>query len=75
MQNHLAKEELKYADIVIQPDLREKAHIFDVKGRENTMQAGVSATMAKMNQIELALMQKKFKAILGTEGEYAVKSQ
>ena len=46
-----------------------------MKGRENTMQAGVSATMAKMNQIELALMQKKFKAILGTEGEYAVKSQ
>ena len=27
MQNRLANEELKYADIVIQPDLREKAHI------------------------------------------------
>jgi NTE family protein len=32
MQNRLAAEELKNADIVIQPDLREKAHIFDVKG-------------------------------------------
>lgn len=75
MQNRLAKEELKYADIVIQPDLREKAHIFDVQGRENTMQAGVNATLAKMHQIELGLMQKKFKAIGGADQEYAVKSQ
>ena len=31
MQGRLAAEELQYADVVIQPDLREKAHIFDVK--------------------------------------------
>ena len=27
MQGRLAAEELQYADVVIQPDLREKAHI------------------------------------------------
>ena len=43
MQNHLAREELKHANIVIQPDLREKGHIFDVKGREITIQAGIDA--------------------------------
>jgi NTE family protein len=51
MQNHLAKEELKHADIVIQPDLREKSHIFDVKGREETMQAGIQATDQQLSQI------------------------
>ncbi len=40
MQKNLAQIELKNADIVIQPDLREKVHIFDVSGRELTMQAG-----------------------------------
>ena len=44
MQKHLAQEELKGADIVIQPDLREKVHIFDVSGREITMLAGQNAT-------------------------------
>ena len=51
MQKYLAKEELKYADIVIQPDLREKAHIFDVNGRETTMQAGKQATLEQINEI------------------------
>lgn len=45
MQKHLAQEELKDADIVIQPDLREKVHIFDVSGREVTMLAGQDATL------------------------------
>lgn len=53
MQNKLAAEELKNADIVIQPDLREKIHIFEVKGREMTMQAGASATEQKLNHIQL----------------------
>lgn len=52
MQSKLAAEELKNADVVIQPDLREKAHIFDVKGRENTMQAGIDAASEKIDQIE-----------------------
>lgn len=51
MQNHLAQEELKHADIVIQPDLREKAHIFDVKGREETMQAGIHAADQQLSNI------------------------
>lgn len=51
MQNHLAQEELKHADIVIQPDLREKAHIFDVKGREETMQAGMNAADKQLSNI------------------------
>ena len=52
MQQHLAQQELQHADIVIQPDLREKAHIFDVRGREMTMQAGAEATQAKLTTIE-----------------------
>lgn len=52
MQNTLAAEELKNADIVIQPDLREKLHIFDMKGRETTIRAGEIATQLKMKQIK-----------------------
>ena len=59
MQGRLAEEELKDADVVIQPDLREKAHIFDIKGREMTMQAGIDAAQAKLSDIELAIQSKK----------------
>lgn len=52
MQKHLANEELKQADVVIEPDLREKAHIFDVKGRETTMQAGADATTQQLYKID-----------------------
>lgn len=55
MQNTLAAEELKNADVVIQPDLREKLHIFDMKGRETTMHAGEIATQLKMKQIKVVL--------------------
>ncbi|MFW2056144.1 patatin-like phospholipase family protein [Acinetobacter haemolyticus] len=60
MQGRLAEEELKYADIVIQPDLREKVHIFDVKGREITMQAGVDAAQSKLTDIQLAIQTKRY---------------
>ncbi|SUU12870.1 Patatin-like phospholipase family protein [Acinetobacter haemolyticus] len=60
MQGRLAEEELKYADIVIQPDLREKVHIFDVKGREMTMQAGVEAAQNKLSDIQLAIQTKRY---------------
>ncbi|MGS0706090.1 patatin-like phospholipase family protein [Acinetobacter sp. ANC 3781] len=60
MQNHLAREELKHADIVIQPDLREKAHIFDVRGREMTMQAGAEATLNQLNTISIVFSQKHY---------------
>lgn len=53
MQKQIAIEELKHAEIVIQPDLREKAHIFDVKGRESTMEAGTIAALAQLDQIKL----------------------
>ncbi len=60
MQGRLAEEELKDADIVIQPDLREKAHIFDVKGREMTMQAGVDAANEKLAEIQWAIQSKTY---------------
>ena len=59
MQNHLAKEELKYADVVIQPDLKEKAHIFDVKGRELTMYAGLVAAQNKLDEISMVFAEKR----------------
>ncbi len=58
MQNRLAAEELKNADIVIQPDLREKAHIFDVKGRQDTMQAGIDAANQRMHDLEVVIASK-----------------
>lgn len=61
MQNMLAAEELKHADIVIQPDLREKSHIFDVKGRQDTIQAGIDATLQRLPEIDIALNNKKLK--------------
>lgn len=61
MQNHLAKEELKFADIVVQPDLREKAHIFDVTGREKTMQAGRTAMQEKIVDLHQVIASKSQK--------------
>lgn len=60
MQNKLAQTELKKADIVIQPDLREKLHIFDVSEREQTMQAGREATLAQLAQIQHVFTQKAY---------------
>ena len=59
MQQHLAAEELKYADVVIQPDLKEKSHIFNVKGREKTIQAGREAANQKLADILQVLAEKK----------------
>ena len=58
MQGRLAEEELKNADIVIQPDLREKAHIFDIKGREMTMQAGIDAAKEKLANLQWVIKSK-----------------
>ena len=64
MQNKLAEKELKNADIVIVPDLREKAHIFDVKGREETIRAGMTATEQKRKEIETVLQRSaEYKAL------------
>ena len=58
MQNRLAAEELKNADVIIQPDLREKAHIFDVRGREMTMQAGSDAAKQQIGQLTKVFKEK-----------------
>lgn len=57
MQNKMADEEMKYAEIVIQPDVREKSHVFDIKTRNNMIQAGVLATTDKIPQIEQYIQQ------------------
>lgn len=64
MQNKLAAEELKNADIVIQPDLREKAHIFEVKGRQMTIDAGAHAAMEQIDKIQALVKNKpKYKQV------------
>ncbi|MBF7682889.1 patatin-like phospholipase family protein [Acinetobacter sp. B5B] len=59
MQQRLSQIELKSADIVIRPDIREKAHIFDVKERETALQAGFLATQQQMPAIEQVIATKK----------------
>lgn len=59
MQKQLAQQELKHADIVIQPDLREKSHIFDVKARESTIQAGIDAAQNQLHTISSVFQQKQ----------------
>jgi NTE family protein len=71
MQGRLAEEELKNADIVIQPDLKEKAHIFDVTGREMAIQAGVDAANEKVADLQLAI-QNKTKSMSITKQDVAV---
>lgn len=63
MQKHLAQEELKYADIVIQPDLREKVHIFDVSGREETMSVGREAAMDKVFELNQIIEKAKYSSM------------
>lgn len=58
MQQRLAQQELQYADIVIQPDIREKAHIFDVSSREKIMQAGYIAAQQQLLNIVQVLNNK-----------------
>ena len=51
MQQNIANAELKEADIIIRPDLREKNHIFDVNGREKTIQEGADAAIKQLSSI------------------------
>lgn len=57
MQYHLAKQELNHADIVIQPDIKDKKHVFDIKARNEIIQAGQNATQAKIADIEQQIQQ------------------
>lgn len=57
MQNGLAARELIHADVVIQPDIREKGHIFSTKSREAAMLAGVQAAEQQMGAVLHVLAQ------------------
>ena len=70
MQQQLAQQELQYADIVIQPDLREKAHIFDVRGREMTMQAGSEAAEQQLATLQQVLDTKKQQSLQQFQVQY-----
>jgi NTE family protein len=70
MQQHLARQELKHADIVIQPDIREKGHIFDVRGREMTMQAGVDAAQQQLAALQQVLQTKQQQTLQQFQVQY-----
>ena len=70
MQQHLARQELKHADIVIQPDIREKGHIFDVRGREMTMQAGVEAAQQQLAAVQQVLQTKQQQTLQQFQVQY-----
>ncbi|TEU28655.1 patatin-like phospholipase family protein [Alkanindiges illinoisensis] len=55
MQNRLASYELKDADIVIQPNIKEKQHIFSLDSRMQNIVAGEEATLFQMDKIKYAL--------------------
>lgn len=57
MQKYLAETELKNADIVIQPNLMEKNHIFDTKDRENVLFEGKKAALLKLPMLQTLLKQ------------------
>lgn len=63
MQNTLAAKELRHADVVIQPDLRDKAHIFDVSARQKTILAGQTAAELKLNEIKNLIKQNQEKKL------------
>ncbi|MFT4020953.1 MAG: patatin-like phospholipase family protein [Acinetobacter sp.] len=52
MQHQLSAVELQHADVIIRPDLREKAHIFNVSERNNTMLAGGYAAQTQLANIQ-----------------------
>lgn len=55
MQNRLAAYEMKAADVVIQPVLKEKQHIFSLDARNQTMIAGEESALAQMDNIKYAI--------------------
>ena len=59
MQNQLAKNEAQWADILIQPDIREKAHVFSTKSRAQTIDAGRIATRAQNEKLDQLLLKRQ----------------
>ncbi len=72
MQNRLAAYELAQADVVIQPDIREKAHIFDTKSRSQTIQAGVDAAQQQIGTMQLALQRQGLKPVLNSQAALVI---
>lgn len=57
MQNRLASYELKSADVVIQPNIKEKQHIFSMDARNQTMIAGEEAAFFQLEKIRYVIDQ------------------
>lgn len=55
MQNRLAAYELKDADIVIQPNIKEKQHIFSLDSRMQNIIAGEEATLFQIDKIKYVI--------------------
>lgn len=55
MQNRLASYELKNADIVIQPNIKEKQHIFSLDARMQNIAAGEHATQLQIDKIKYVI--------------------
>ena len=61
MQAQLSKNESQWADVVIQPDIREKAHIFSTKSRDKVIEAGRQAVQVHTEQLaQLKLQAENF---------------
>ncbi|GAA5011693.1 hypothetical protein GCM10023206_19990 [Acinetobacter puyangensis] len=52
MQNRLAYYAAEQADILIQPDVREKQHVFSTKSRKETIIAGEKSTLDHIDRIK-----------------------
>lgn len=52
MQNQLANYEAQQADVLIQPDIREKQHVFSTSSRTSTILAGQQATQNQLLKIQ-----------------------
>ena len=66
MQNQLAKNEAQWADVLIQPDIREKAHIFSTKSRAETIEAGRVAARLQMEKIDQLLLKRQNLALVSS---------
>ena len=59
MQHQMSQVELQQADVIIRPDIREKAHIFEVKERNITIMAGLLATQIQITKIKQLIESKQ----------------
>ncbi len=55
MQNRLASYELRNADVVIQPDIKEKQHIFSLDSRKQNILSGEKAALFELDKIKYTI--------------------